>query len=175
MKFFYAVLILIASIAVQVSFVRLLVLLPFAPNLSLIVLFLLCYFLSFEKILILATVGGVTIDLLSSVSFGSTSLAALGACSLIFYLKENVLKGERFADLFVNYLITFFAFYLLLGEANIILKSSIDRVPILNLININLAGEILFNFIISVLGYYFIKNYKNSRIYGFTRNIKISS
>ncbi len=174
MKLTRAILILILSIVAQASFVRLLDLFSFAPNLSLIALFLLCRFLSFEKILILAIVAGVAIDLLSSVSFGATSLAALGACSLSFYLRENVLKGGRLADFSLNSLISFFAFYFLLGEANIFLKFSAGYAAIFNLININLAGEILFNFALSAAAYCLVKCYKSNKIYGFTQNIKIS-
>lgn len=175
MKLAHAVLILILSIAVQTSFVRLFDLFLFAPNLSLIALFLLCYFLSFEKILILAIVAGIAIDFLSSVSFGSTSLAALGACSLSFYLRENILKGGRLADFSLNSLMTFFAFYFLLGAANIFLESSTGYAEIFKLMNINLAGEILFNVALSVFGCYLAKYYKSDKIYGFIRNIKISS
>lgn len=175
MKFTYAILILILSIIIQVSFVRLFDFFSFAPNLSLVILFLLCYFLSFEKMLILAIVAGITIDMVSLVGFGSTPLAALGAYSLSFYLRENVLRGGRFTDFFWNSLITFFAFYFLLGITNIFLKSSMDYAGIFKLININLIGEILFNFALSIFGYHFIKYYKNSKIYGFARNIKISS
>ncbi|MDP3057065.1 MAG: hypothetical protein Q8N37_00905 [bacterium] len=125
--------------------------------------------------LILTIVGGITIDLVSSVSFGSTSLAALGAYSLSFYLRENVLKGGRFSDFLLNSLITFSAFYFLLGIANVFLKASTGYAGIFKLMDINLAGEILFNFALSVFGYRLIKYYKNSKIYGFARNIKISS
>ncbi|MBU4338491.1 hypothetical protein KKB43_07115 [Patescibacteria group bacterium] len=174
MKIAHAVLILILSIVIQASPVRLFDLFSFAPNLSLVALFLLCYFLSFEKLLILAIIAGIAIDLLSSVSFGSTSLAAMGACSLSFYLRKNVLKGGRIADFFLNSLITFFVFYFLLGQADIFLKSSTDYAAIFNLININLAGEILFNLALSAAAYYLAGYYKSGKIYGFTRNIKIS-
>lgn len=175
MKLLRAILILILSIIIQISLVRLLDLFPFAPNLPLIVLFLLCHFLPFEKMLILAIVAGIAIDFVSSVSFGSTSSAAMVAYSLSFYLRENILKGGRFTDLFLNSLITFFAFYFLLGAANIFWESSISYAAVLKFININLAGEILLNAAFGVLGYYFLKHYKDSKIYGFIRNIKIPS
>lgn len=176
MKFTYAILILILSVIIQASFIRLFDFFLFAPNLSIIILFLLCYFLSFEKMLILVIIGGIMIDLVSSVSFGSTSLAALGAYSLSFYLKENVLKGGRFSDFLLNSLITFFAFYFLLGVVNIFLKSSAGGAGIFRLMDINLLmEEILFTFVLSAFGYRLIKYYKNSKIYGFARNIKISS
>lgn len=175
MKQWRAILIIILSIIIQTSFVRLLGLPPIAPNLSLVALFLLCYALPFERILILAIAAGMAIDLFSSVSFGSTSLAALGACSFSFYLRENVLKRGKLADFFLNSLIAFFVFYFLLSAANILMKPSTDYAEFFLLMNINLAGEIVLNSALAVLGYYFLEYCKNNKLYGFVRNSKISS
>lgn len=175
MKLAHAVLILILSIVIQASLVRLFDLFSFAPNLSLVALFLLCYALSFEKILVLAIFAGLSIDLVSSVSFGSTLLAAFGACTLSFYLRENILKGGRFSDFLLNGLATFFVFYCLLGGVNIFLNPPADYTEIFNLINVNLAGEILLNLALSAAGRYLARYYKNGKIYGFIQNIKISS
>lgn len=163
MKLAHAILILFLTVVVQVSLVRLLDSFSFAPNLSLIALFLLCYFLSFEKILILAIIGGISIDLSSSISFGSTSIAALAACSLSFYLRENILKGGRFTDFSLNNFITFSVFYIFLGEANILLKSAIDYSAMFKIINVNSAGELLLNFTLSVFAFYLVKYYKNGK------------
>ena len=175
MKFRYAILILISSIVVQTSFVRLLDLPPFGFNLALVALFLLCYYLPFEKILILAIAMGISIDLFSSISFGSTSLAAISAFSLSFYLRENILKGGRLSDLFLNSLITFFAFYLLLSAADIFLRPSADTAGIFNLIDFDLIKEILLNCAACVFAFYLAEYYKNRKRYGYARNIKISS
>ncbi len=175
MKFIHAVLILFFSIIIQVSFIRLFDSFSLAFNLSLVILFYFCYILSFEKILIMAIFAGMAIDLSGSASFGSTSLAMVTVCSLNFYLKENILRDGRLADFFLNSLIYFLAFYFLLAVANIFLNSSFDYAAIAKLININLASEILFNIAVSVCGYYFLKRYKNGKIYGFIGNIKISS
>lgn len=175
MKLVNAVLILTLIIIIQISFVRLFDFFSFAPNLPLVVLFILCYDLSFEKILFLAIFVGLSIDLASSISFGSTLLAFFIACSLSFYLRENVLKGGRLMDLLLNSLITFVVFYCLLAISNIFLKPSIGYASIFNLININLAGEILLDLVFSVFGYYLAGRYSNNKIYGFVQNIKISS
>lgn len=175
MKLFSAVLFAVLSIIVQVSFVRISDWSLFTPNLSLVVLFLLCYFLSFEKMIKLALITGIMIDVNSSVSFGSTALAALGACSMSFYIRENILKGGSFTDFLLNILMAFILFYFLLGISNILLRSSSEYMSVFNLINVNLAGEILINLILSSVGYNLMKYYYNNKIYGFIRDIKISS
>jgi len=175
MKFAYAVLISILFIIIQVSLIRLLALFPLAPNLSLVALFLLAYLLSYEEILILAIISGIAIDLASSASFGSTSLSLILSFSLSFYLRENIIKGGSYADFLLNNLITFFIFYFLLGEANIYLNSSMGHEAFPGLSDINFAGEILSNAAFGVLGYYLIKHYKCGKIYGFVKNLKISS
>lgn len=175
MKLTYAFLIMILSIVIQVSLVRPLDIFSFVPNLSLVVLFLLCYSLSFERMLILAIFMGLSIDLVSSVSFGSTILAAFGACSLSFWLRENILKGGRPADLILNGSITFFVFYCLLSGSNIFLGSSSGYMEFFDIINPDLAGEIFFDLALSVSGYYLAERYNSDKIYGFIQNIKISS
>jgi hypothetical protein len=109
------------------------------------------------------------------VSFGSTILAAFGACSLSFWLRENILKGGRPADLMLNGMVTFLVFYCLLAGANILLGSSSGYMEIFNIINLNLAGEIFLDLILSAFGYYLAEYYNSDKIYGFIQNIKISS
>lgn len=175
MKLIHAFLIVILCIVIQVSFVRLFDFFSFMPNLALVILFLLCYFLSFENVLILSIFAGLSIDLVSSVNFGSTILAVFGACALSFYLRENLLRGGRFVDFMLNSLIFFPFFYFLLGGVNILFGSLSDYEEIFNLINLSLAGEILLDLVFSALGYYLAGYFNSSKIYGFIQNIKISS
>lgn len=175
MKLVRIIIILFFCITVQVSFVRIFDVALIAPNLPLVALFIFCYFLPYEKILFAALFAGIVIDFFSSISFGSTSLAAIGACSLGFYLRENVLKRGSFSDFFINALAVYAAFYFLLSATNALLKFSAGYGEIFNLINIDLAGEIIIDLALSALAYRILKYYKTKKIYGFIRDIKISS
>lgn len=174
MKLLSGISIIFFSFVIQISFVRLFYFFPIAPNLSFIVLISLCYFLSFEKILILAIINGIAIDLSSSVSFGSTAFLFTVACSLNFYLRENILKGNRLSDYLLNNAIVIMAFYILLNFINILTQHSINYSDFINLINTDFVGEALINFLLSILFYHFVKYCKNGKKYGFTENIKIS-
>lgn len=175
MKLARVILILFFSIVGQLSFVRLFDIGSFAPNLPIIALFLLCYFMPLEKILFLSVIAGITIDFFSSISFGSTPLAAVGAYSLGFYIRENVLKRGSFSDFLFNAFVVFAAFYFLLGVLNILLEFSADYGEFFNLVNVNLAGEIFIDIALSAIAYSILKNYKSKKLYGFIRDIKISS
>lgn len=175
MKLIYAFLIIILSVVVQTGFIRLFDLFSLAPVLPIIALFILCYFLLFEKILVLSIFTGLAMDLASSVSFGSTIVAAFGACSLSFYLREKILIGGRFSDQLLNVLASFSVFYFLLGSADIFFSPSADYQEIFNLINLNLAGEIILDAVLWFLGYYLAGYFNSNKIYGFIQNIKISA
>lgn len=175
MKFNIAFIAIILSIVLQVSFIRLFGSFSFLPNIFVATLFLLCYMLSFERILVLAIFSGLSVDLVSSVSFGSTLIAAFGACSISFYLRKSILKGGRLADFLLNCLIAFIVFYCLLSISNILMRTSAGNVVITNLLNVNILGEIFFDLVFSVFGYYLIGYYDRNKIYGFIQNIKISS
>lgn len=169
MKIKYAILILFISIVIQTGFIRILDLFPFTFNLPLVLLFLLCYSASFEKILFFTIFTGIAIDLSSSVNFGLTSLSAFGAYVLSFYLREKVFKRGEFTDFLLNSLVTFIVFYCLLSAGVVLSKASINYAILFNLTSI-----ILLDFIFCVLGYCLIEYLKNKRIYGISRNIKIS-
>lgn len=172
MKLSRAILILILSAVIQISFIRVFYLFPLPLNLSLVALFLLSYFLSFDDLLILSVFGGLMLDFSSAVSFGSSSMAALAAFSLSFFLKEKILKGKRIVEFFSNGLIVFSAFYLFLEITSAFLKSALSFTAVFSAINSDLPLEILFNTAVSASIYHIIKSYKNGKFYGTYWNIK---
>lgn len=174
MKLTHAILILFISIVIQTSFVMTFSLFSFAPNLFLVAIFLLCYFSSFEKVLILSIIAGIFAGFFDSIGFGVSLAAIFISCELSYYLRKNILKGGRFNDFLLNSLATFLTFYCLLGIAGVYFELPADYIKIFNLININLAGEIFLNIIFSVLGYRIAEYYSRNKIYGFIQNIKIS-
>lgn len=175
MKLIHAILILFVSIVVQISFVRVFGLFSFLPNLFLVMIFLLCYFSSFEKILILSIIAGIFIGFFDSISFGVSLMAIFTSCALSYYLRKNILKGNRFVDFLLNSLATFFVFYCLLSIVGIYFELSANYMKFFNFININLIGEIFLNIIFCILGYRIAGYYSKNKIYGFIQNIKISS
>lgn len=172
MKLSRAILILILSAVIQISFIRVFYLFPLPLNLLLVALFLFSYFLSFDDLLVLTIFGGLMLDFSSAVSFGSSSVAALLAFLLGFFLKEKILKGKRIVEFFLNGLIVFFVFYLFLEVASAFLKSALSFAAVFGAINSDLLLEILFNTAVSASAYYIIKNYKNGKFYGTYWNIK---
>lgn len=165
MKLIYAMLIFFSSILVQISFARILGFFPFMPNIFLLVLFALSYFLPLESFLFLAMTGSLIIDLSSSVSFGSTAIASCGAFILSFYLKEGLLKEKKSLEFSIDGLITFYVFYFLLAVADNLFKKSAILDNIFEIININLFIEILFNNFASLLFFYILMRFKNNKSY----------
>lgn len=164
MKLIYAILIFFSSIIIQISFVSILDFLPFMPNIFLAVLFALSYFLSFEKFLVMATMGCIIVDLSSSMSVGSAVIASYGAFTLSFFLKASLLKKKKGLEFLINSLITFHVFYFLLIVTDNLFKNSAILDNLAEIININLFMEILFNSFIGLLIFYILMRLKENKL-----------
>ncbi len=160
----YAILIFFSSIIIQISFVSILDFLPFMPNIFLAVLFALSYFLSLERFLLMATIGCLIVDLLGSMSIGSTVIALYGAFALSFFLKASMLKKKKGLEFLINGLITFHVFYFLLIVTDNLFKNSAILDNLAEIININLFMEILFNSFIGLLIFYILMRFKENKL-----------
>lgn len=168
MKYSTAIIILFFSILAQVSFLRLVAFLPFTPEIALIALFILSYYFSIFRILILAAFLGVMLDLFSAVNFGSSFFAAIAAFSIMLLVREKILKRKSFVNIFLSSFMVFLSYYPLLFFANWLISLASRNKITFDLLDGKMAIEIILNVLIAFgLGYFLSikKDYVNIRDY----------
>lgn len=168
MKYTKAVIVLFFSVLAQVSFLRLITIIPALPDVPLVILFVLSYRLSRFGVLVLTALTGVLIDLFSAAHFGSSSFAAVAAFSACYFFRDNFLKGKSFNNIVLSSVAVFICFYSFLFFINWVLNFSGGNNFAFNLFDKKMAAEFLLTALCAAACAYFLeseKSYVNIRDY----------
>lgn len=164
MNFFKTFIAILIAIALQTSFFQNSAVLPFFPNLPLVVLFLAAFWLTYPEMMIMAAAAGLLVDLFSGLSFGVSSLSLIIVFTLFFSLKEKIYRDKIKGGMILLVFFLFFFFYPLVISFDHILKKLPLENFFLRFIQKQTIGEIFLSIFISLVLYYFIfVYYKNSR------------
>lgn len=157
MKLYKAVIILIFTALIQVSFLRLINFSPALPNLLLVALFLINYSQPFANILILSAAAGMLADLFSAVNFGTSALAMTIVGTAIYLLREKFLKGKSFFGFSITSALAFPLFYLLLFALNNYLNliHNNNFTFSASVVDIRIIKEIPADFALILIAYFF--------------------
>lgn len=161
MKYSSAALLLFFSVLTQASFLRLINFLPFAPDMPLIVLFILSYRFSGLSFIILAAFTGALIDLFGAAYFGISIFAAMAAFSANLLARENIFKGKTFGSIVLSGLSVFIFFYLFLFSGSRLLGLSGENNFIFNLFDKKTGIEIILNSLIAACLAHFLEGKKS--------------
>lgn len=162
MKIYKAIIILIFTALIQVSFLRLINFSPVLPNLLLVVLFLINYSQPFANILILSAAAGMLADLFSTVNFGTSALAMTIVGTAIYLLREKFLKGKSFFGFSITSALAFPLFYLLLFVLNDYFNLIHDKFGFsADIVGDRIIKEIPADFALIMLAYFFITGYRS--------------